>query len=111
MRACALAFALQGLAAFAAHAAAQPAPEPLSVHGLPAEPALSAILPSGSRLEWRHFDAAQDMAAVLAQAWGPGSQSPALAVWPGHTLMVLENDACHVLLSLRPRPGGGTTGS
>ncbi|KCB34226.1 hypothetical protein L541_0971 [Bordetella hinzii CA90 BAL1384] len=111
MRACALAFALQGLAAFAAHAAAQPAPEPLSVHGLPAEPALSAILPSGSRLEWRHFDAAQDMAAVLAQAWGPESQSPALAVWPGHTLMVLENDACHVLLSLRPRPGGGTTGS
>ncbi|ANY18340.1 pilus assembly protein [Bordetella pseudohinzii] len=34
-----------------------------------------------------------------------------MAVWPGHTLMVHQSDACHVLLSLRPRPGGGTTGS
>lgn len=113
MRSCSLALAnvLLGLPALAAHAAPPPAPGPSSVPGLTAAPALSAILPSGSRLEWRHFDAVQDMAAVLEQAWGAGAPAPALAVWPGHTLMVQESDACHVLLSLRPRPGGGTTGS
>lgn len=86
-------------------------PTPPALPHLSARPAMSLTLSTGSRLEWRHFDSSQDITAVLEQIPVSPEHTPVMAVWPGHTLVVHEEGPCQVMLSLRERDSGGTTGS
>ncbi|WP_244193874.1 hypothetical protein [Bordetella genomosp. 12] len=78
---------------------------------LPAQPLLSATLSTGSRLEWRHVDASEDLPALWDQVRLELDREPVVAVWPGHTLLIQADGACHMLLSLRHRQAGGSTAS